>query len=122
MKASNVPYEQVKELRRVIDEQLKSKDVYGQIRMILSNVLHQSNETKSDDYISQALKERDILEQVTGILKAQESITTSFSSVTTKRNVKKKFLHLKILEAKAFLEQPEVDNVRLSLYMLISCF
>ena len=48
----NVSPEQIKDLRRIIDQQLRTKDVYNQIREILSDYMN-IDPTRSDDVHSE---------------------------------------------------------------------
>lgn len=51
--------EQIKDLRKIIDQQLRSKDVYNQIREILSDYLnmdHSKSEVHSEEHVSSIRK------------------------------------------------------------------
>ena len=52
----SVTPEQVKELRKIIDQQLRSKDVYNQIRELLSDYLNmdpnRNDDVHSEEHVS----------------------------------------------------------------------
>jgi hypothetical protein len=43
-KADILTQDKVNELKRLIDQQLRSRDVYGQIRTVLSDFLHENQD------------------------------------------------------------------------------
>jgi hypothetical protein len=44
MRRTELSQEKVHELKRIIDQQLRSRDVYGQIRNVLSDFLHENQD------------------------------------------------------------------------------
>ena len=115
---SDITQEKVKELKRMIDLQLRSKDVYGQIRSVLSDFLNQNQDiidVNSEESVLQSMRERGILEQVINTLNGQgnrasikDDVASSLLLKNNKQLLKnKRLLHLKILGGKAFLEFPD---------------
>ncbi|KAF0975031.1 hypothetical protein FDP41_005784 [Naegleria fowleri] len=120
--------EQIKDLRKIIDQQLRSKDVYNQIREILSDYLnmdHSKSEVHSEEHVLQSLKERGVVEEIIKSLHSHTNKSSVFnkdaqvSSLLGKRDLKKnKILHLRLVGGKAFMEYD--DNVKTDEKMI--CF
>ena len=134
---SSISQEKIKELKRLIDNQLRSSDVYGQIRSLLADFLNQNRETvspSSEEGVFQALRQKGVLEQVIHTINGQgnrasvsnndlisnPTIAPVSPATPQLHNLKnKKFLHFKLLAGKAFLEQPDEENVCHTCHLLL---
>ncbi|KAL9642610.1 hypothetical protein ABK040_009690 [Willaertia magna] len=113
---NNLTPEQVKDLRRIIDQQLRQKDVYGQIREILGEFLNYDinkvEDIHSEDYVLQSLKERGVIEDIIKSLHSHtnkssilnKEVLSSNNLLFSSKNKSNKLLHFKLIGGKAFME------------------
>lgn len=102
---------EIRTIKRLIDQQLRSKDIYSEIRSILSEQLdlHLSDHVNSPEHVLNVMRERGIVQQMIESLHNRDlsqpkSSNKSNPFNSNSSNQLQQLLHLKIVKGKAFLE------------------
>eukprot|EP00818_Percolomonas_sp_WS_P007327 CAMPEP_0117438002 /NCGR_PEP_ID=MMETSP0759-20121206/1823_1 /TAXON_ID=63605 /ORGANISM="Percolomonas cosmopolitus, Strain WS" /LENGTH=620 /DNA_ID=CAMNT_0005229669 /DNA_START=104 /DNA_END=1963 /DNA_ORIENTATION=- len=116
MSAPPLNASEIRSIKRLIDQQLRSKDIYSQIRSILSQHLDSESESvnvNSEEHVLNVMRERGVLQQLveslhqrdmssSGAKTGSPTATGGIGNGTPTRL--QQLLHLKIVKGKAFLE------------------
>eukprot|EP00755_Sulcionema_specki_P014127 Sspe_Gene.9118::Locus_3071_Transcript_4_4_Confidence_0.500_Length_3082::g.9118::m.9118/K16457/CEP76; centrosomal protein CEP76 len=101
-----LPPDKLRELRRVVDRHLRENNVYSQIREVLAEFVAGGEEEPGSEALLDVVQERGILGKLISSLQPDGESRSTAGPVP---GGKSRFLHVRLLGGKAFLENLDVN-------------